>query len=397
MDPSPIGDFFGRIGDVVSWLPNWAISLIIFVLAVAIAIPLHKIAFSFLMRLASRVDAFWQSLLQQTRGPSRLGVITLALSAAATISPLSERETEIIRHILLICFLALLGWVARTALEMWTQVYLRRYRLDTEDNLLARKHVTQTRILLRVADVLIMIVAVSAVLMTFDQVRQYGVSLLASAGAAGLVIGLALQPVLKNLFAGIQLAVTQPIRIDDALIVEGEWGNVEEITSTYVVVRIWDWRRLILPLSYFIEKPFQNWTREGSALIGNVMIYLDYSVPVDAVREKVQEIAAGSPLWDGKVVAVQVTDFRERVMEVRVLVSASNAGRAFDLRCEMREKLIAYINAEYPEGLPRVRADASVIPDKVMRRALLGGRDAPPEAAERSMEAGSGRRASAEA
>ena len=195
--------------------------------------------------------------------------------------------------------------------------------------------------------------------MTFQPVRQYGVSLLASAGAAGIVAGLALQPVLKNLFAGIQLAVTQPIRIDDALIVEGEWGNVEEITSTYVVLKIWDWRRLILPLSYFIEHPFQNWTRESASLIGSVLVYVDYSVPVQAVREEAERIAAASPLWDRQVINVAVTDFKEQTMEIRILASASNAGRTFDLRCEIREKIIAFIQREYPHALPRLRADVA--------------------------------------
>jgi small-conductance mechanosensitive channel len=212
----------------------------------------------------------------------------------------------------------------------------------------------------RVAATAIVALTLSAALMTFPAVRQYGVSLLASAGVAGIVLGLALQPVLKNLLAGIQLAITQPIRIDDALIVEGEWGNVEEITSTYVVVKLWDWRRMVLPLSYFIEKPFQNWTREGSSLIGSVMIYLDYTVPVAAIRQKVEEIAAASPLWDKQVAGVQVTDFRETVMEVRILVSASNAGRAFDLRCEVREKLIDFIQRDYPGALPRVRAEGTI-------------------------------------
>lgn len=193
--------------------------------------------------------------------------------------------------------------------------------------------------------------------MTFDGVRQYGVSLLASAGAAGLVVGLALQPVLKNIFAGIQLAVTQPIRIDDALLVEGEWGNVEEITSTYVVMRLWDWRRLVLPLSYFIEKPFQNWTRDNAALIGTVMIYLDYRTPIDAIRKKVQEIASKSKNWDGRVVNVQVTDFRQNTMEVRILVSAPTSPRTFDLRCEVREQLIAFLQEHHPQALPRVRFD----------------------------------------
>src|SRR5581483_2754751 len=197
---------------------------------------------------------------------------------------------------------------------------LRRFKLDSEDNLLARKHVTQSRILERVARVLIVILTVAAALMPFDDVRQVGISLLASAGAASLVLGLALQPVLRNLMAGVQLAITQPIRIDDALLIEGEWGNVEEITASYVVVRLWDWRRLIVPLSYFIEQPFQNWTRESSALIGTVFLYVDYTVPVEDLRRELERIVRASPLWDKRVVNLQVTDFKENTMEIRMLM-----------------------------------------------------------------------------
>ncbi|MFC4670023.1 mechanosensitive ion channel family protein [Seohaeicola nanhaiensis] len=264
----------------------------------------------------------------------------------------------------------LIGWVVHTALHIWLTVYLRRFKLDAEDNLLARKHVTQSRILARVAGVLIVMITAAAVLMTFESVRQIGVSLLAAGGAAGVVVGLALQPVLKNLFAGIQLAVTQPIRIHDALIVEGEWGQVEEITATYVVVKIWDWRRLIVPLGYFIEQPFQNWTRDTASLIGTVMLYLDHRADVDRLRREGRRIVEATPLWDRDVYAVQVTDFRERVMEVRILASARNAPRTFDLRCEIREKLIAFIQAEMPEALPRTREELTLDPDRALPRAL---------------------------
>src|SRR5581483_5583208 len=172
---------------------------------------------------------------------------------------------------------------------------LRRFKLDSEDNLLARKHVTQSRILERVARVLIVILTVAAALMAFDDVRQVGISLLASAGAASLVLGLALQPVLRNLMAGVQLAITQPIRIDDALLVEGEWGNVEEITSTFVVIRIWDWRRLVVPLNYFLENPFQNLTKEGAQIIASVMLYLDYRVPMSRLRAEAERVVQSSP------------------------------------------------------------------------------------------------------
>ncbi|WP_186420760.1 mechanosensitive ion channel domain-containing protein [Bosea sp. CS1GBMeth4] len=341
----------------LSWLPAWSVSLALFTLALALALTVHRIAYEIMTRIVAGWDLFWRSLVSRTYGPARFTVITLALSFAASVAPLSDTQAALIRHGLLICFVALVAWLAKTALHIWTTVYLRRFKLDAEDNLLARKHVTQTRILRRIAEILIVIIAFAAMLMTFDGVRQYGVSLLASAGAAGLVAGLALQPVLKNVFAGIQLAVTQPIRIDDAVLIEGEWGNVEEITSTYVVIRLWDWRRLILPLNYFMEKPFQNWTRDDAALIGTVMIYLDYATPIEAVRRKVEEIAAASKLWDRRVVNVQVTDFRQSTMEVRILVSAGTSPKVFDMRCEMREKLVAFLQREYPHALPRIRAE----------------------------------------
>ena len=231
-------------------------------------------------------------------------------------------------------------------------IYLRRFKLDAEDNLLARKHVTQSRILERIAKVLIVIVTLAVALMTFEGVRQYGVSLLASAGAASIVVGLALQPMLRNLIAGVQLAMTQPIRIDDALLIEGEWGNVEEITSSYVVIRLWDWRRLIVPLNYFIEQPFQNWTRTSADILGTVFLYTDYAVPLDALRAELTRLLQASKYWDGKVNVLQVTDAREHTLQLRALASAADASLAWDLRCEIREKLVAFIQRNYPESLP---------------------------------------------
>lgn len=338
-----------------SVLPDWVVSLTMFAGVIGLALLLHRIAFGIVTRLVSGYDLFWRSLVSRTKSLTRFAAVIVAMAAAAPLAPLTY--PALVRQTLLVCFIILLGWIVKTALHIWTTVYLRRFKLDAEDNLLARKHVTQTRILRRVGDTLIVVVGLAAVLMSFDTVRQYGVSLLASAGVAGIVLGLALQPVLKNIFAGIQLAVTQPIRIDDALLVEGEWGRVEEITATYVVVRLWDWRKLILPLSYFIEKPFQNWTRDNAALIGTVMIYLDYSTPIEALRQKVEEIVRASRWWDGRVVNIQVTDFRQATMEVRLLMSASNSGHAFDLRCEVREKLMAWLQEAYPGALPRLRSD----------------------------------------
>jgi len=351
-----------RVVASIDWLPNWTVSLLVLVAGVLLALGAHRVLFRAATRLVAPRDLFWRSLVQRTEGPIRFSLIIFALGFGASVAPLTPTEGDAIRHLLLVCFIGLVGWVARTVLHIWTTIYLRRFKLDSEDNLLARKHTTQSRILQRVAAILIVVITVAAGLMTFDGVRQYGVSLLASAGAAGIVLGLALQPLLKNLVAGIQLAVTQPIRLEDAVIVEGEWGNVEEINSTYVVVRLWDWRRMILPLSYFIEHPFQNWTREGASLIGTAFLHVDYTAPVATMRRRLQEIAEASPIWDRRVVNMQVTELTPQTMQIRMLVSASNAGRAFDLRCEVREKMIAFLQAEYPHALPRGRAEVDAGP-----------------------------------
>jgi small-conductance mechanosensitive channel len=361
-------DIYARaVTDRLSWMPDWLVSLIVFAVAIFAALVVHQLIFRALNRLVENRELFWRSLVQRGRRPARLAILVFALSVAAGVAPMSPAQTGVIQHLLLVAFIALLGWLSGIALGIWATLYLRHYQLDAEDNLLARKHTTQMRILQRVAMILIVVITAAAMLMTFDQVRQYGVSLLASAGAAGIVVGLALQPLLKNLVAGIQLAITQPIRIDDAVIVEGEWGNIEEITATYVVVRLWDWRRMVVPLSYFIEHVFQNWTRDDAALIGTVTFYADYTAPVAAMRAKLEEIVKASPLWDGKVVNMQVTDFKADTMEVRMLMSAGTAGRVFDLRCAVREQMIGWLQQEHPRALPRRRAEIEALESAAVR------------------------------
>ena len=348
---------FRDIVDRLNWLPDWVVTLLVLGGATALVLALHGVLTRQLQRIVSARGLFWRSLVQRTFGPGRLALVIAAVSAATPIAPIPWEWQSGLRHILLVATVALVGWIAVTAIHIATTIYLRRFKLDSEDNLLARKHVTQMRILQRAAVTLVALITTAIALMTFEPVRQYGVSLLASAGAAGLILGLAMQPVLGNLVAGIQIAITQPIRLEDAIIVEVEWGWVEEITSTYVVVRLWDWRRLVLPLTYFIQKPFQNWTREGASLIGSVFLYLDHTAPIDAMRRKLKEVAAASPLWDKQVVNLQVTDAKEAVIEVRILVSARNAPQAFDLRCEVREKMIGWLRENHPEALPRRRAE----------------------------------------
>ena len=349
--------------DLLDWLPAPAVALIILALATAIAYALHNTLRRLVHRLLAGRYPNFLAIFTRLRGVTRLSLLVLAMIIAIPVAPIDPGTASLLAGILLIAVICLIGWAAIVALKISADIYLRRFQIDTADNLLARKHYTQIRVLLRTADVLVVIVTIGAALMTFEPVRQYGVSLFASAGVAGLVAGLAARPVLSNLFAGVQLAMTQPIRIDDAVIVEGEWGTIEEITSTYVVVRIWDLRRLIVPLTYFIEKPFQNWTRESSALLGSAYIYVDYRAPVETIRQKLTEIVKQSTNWDGKVVNLLVTNANENTMELRCLMSASSAGAAFNLRCEVREKLIDFLQKEHPEALPRQRSDVTVAGD----------------------------------
>jgi len=225
------------------------------------------------------------------------------------------------------------------------------------DNLEARKIHTQVQVISKTLYVLISIFTVASMLMLFEEVRRFGTSILASAGVVGIIIGFAAQRTIANLFAGFQLAMTQPIRIDDVVIVEGEWGRVEEITLTYVVIRIWDQRRLIVPLSHFIEKAFQNWTRVSAEIMGSVFVYADYTLPLDEIREEVKRLVESHPDWDRKFWNLQVTDATERAMQIRVLVTAADSGKAWNLRCDVREKLISFLQSKHPQSLPKVRTE----------------------------------------
>ncbi len=337
------------------WFPEWAVIGVIVVGFVFVGWAANQIVFGLLKFAVRKKDVFWRGVVARARLKVRIAVMIIAMALAVTVSPLAPEPSLFIRQTLLVAFILTVGWMVNGAVEMWAVVYLRRFNMEAEDNLLARKHVTQARILTRVAALLIAIITLGLALMTIGAVRQWGLSLLASAGVVGIVAGLALQPFLTNMVAGIQIATAQPIRLDDAVIVEGEAGTIEEITSTYVVVKLWDWRRMVLPLSYFISKPFQNWTRETSRLIGTVMLYVDYEAPIDRLRSEMERICRASPLWDGDVVSLQVTDVTDRVAQVRCLASARNAPTAFDLRCEIREQMLAFMRDECPEALPKER------------------------------------------
>ncbi|MBO9573032.1 MAG: mechanosensitive ion channel [Chitinophagaceae bacterium] len=231
------------------------------------------------------------------------------------------------------------------------------YDLSKGDNLRERKIRTQLQFVRKFLISFIIVLAVCAILLSFENVRKLGTGLLTGVGLGGIIIGFAAQKSLGNLLAGFQIAFTQPLRIDDVLVVEGEWGRVEEITLTYVVLNIWDQRRLILPINYFIEKPFQNWTRTTAELLGTVFIYLDYTAPIDAIRAELKNILAENHLWDKRVSNVQVTDTTANGIQIRILVSAATSGQAFDLRCIVRERLISFIQKNHPGCLPKTRAE----------------------------------------
>jgi len=243
------------------------------------------------------------------------------------------------------------------AVNIGEKAVLTKYDINVPDNLQARKIYTQIHVISKTLYVIIGLFTVASILMLFEEVRRFGASILASAGVVGIILGFAAQKTIANLFAGFQLAMTQPIRLDDVVIVEGEWGNIEEITLTYVVVQIWDERRLVVPLSYFIEKPFQNWTRATAQLLGSVFVWVDYSLPLDEARRALKGIIENHPLWDKRFWNLQVTDATEKTMQIRVLATAADSSKAWDLRCDIREKFITFIQKNYPRSLPLVRMD----------------------------------------
>ncbi|MFI4927066.1 MAG: mechanosensitive ion channel family protein [Burkholderiales bacterium] len=332
----------------------WGWTALVALAAVIAAMIGRRVLRATLGRLA-RGNTIVECMLRATERAGAAAFPMLALLLVWQDAPVDLRYMLTVRHVTVLVLIGSMTWFAASAISGFAQGVLERHPVGTDDNLQARRIQTQTDVLSRTAQVLVFIAGTAMALMTFPSARQVGASLLASAGVLGVVGGLAARPVFANLIAGLQIALAQPIRLDDVLIVKGEWGRVEEITGTYVVLKIWDERRLIIPLQWFIENPFENWTRTGANLLGTVFLYLDYATPVEPLRAEAERLVKTVPEWDGRVFAVQVTDAKERTIEVRVLVSSGNSGKAFDLRCKMREALLAFLAREYPESLPVVR------------------------------------------
>lgn len=289
--------------------------------------------------------------------PLLLIIVALVLRIGLLNDVFDIRFVKLISHISALILIFSITWSCIVILRSFKSGLMRKYDITADDNLNARRIFTQFTILERVVVFILIIFAIGIALMSFDNIRAIGISFLTSAGIAGIILGFSAQKMLGTLVAGIQIAITQPMRLDDVVIVEGEWGWIEEINLTYVVVRIWDKRRMVLPTTYFIEKPFQNWTRTTSEILGTVFIFTDFHMPIDALRDELTRLLKSTSLWDGNVNVLQVTNATEGGMEIRALMSSKNSPTSWDLRVFIREKLITFIQQNYPECLPRTRVE----------------------------------------
>ncbi|MGH7042967.1 MAG: mechanosensitive ion channel family protein [Acetobacteraceae bacterium] len=353
----PIAHAAGAASAALTGWPPALVIVILFAGAVLLAWALQVLLMRVVPRRLLRKALTLDALVERARRPLLFALAIVFLGAVIPVAPLSPPASNFFLHALSAAVVVLAGWSALIAIDVLARRELARHHGNIQNDPTARKHATQWQVLRRSLHVLTILVTLAAALMAFPGVRTYGVSLLASAGAAGLVVGLAARPVLSNLIAGIQIAITQPLRIEDAVVINEQWGWIEEITSTYVVVRIWNWQRMVVPLAWLLEHPFQNWTRESAELIGSVHWHVDYTVPMEVLRHKLEEIVRSTKLWSGKVVVLQVTSALAQTMELRALVSARTSGEAWDLRCYVREHMIAFLQTDYPHALPKQRLE----------------------------------------
>jgi small-conductance mechanosensitive channel len=357
-------------------MPSFIWNLCIAVTALVIGLILKFITSRLLRIYANKENAysFFRSFITHLSIPVTYFIPLLVLKVMMPLMRMYKTYYNFLDRcvgILLIIVFAVLLTRAIRVLEDYVYHF---YDLNKSDNLKERKIRTQLKFLRKLIVAIIVFVTIALVLLSFESFRKLGTGLLTGVGIGGIIIGFAAQNSLGNLLAGMQLAFTQPIRIDDVLVVEGEWGRVEDITLTYVVLRIWDQRRLILPINYFITKPFQNWTRISADIIGTVFLYMDHTIPLDVLRAEYERLMASTPLFDGKVKVLQLTDVKEQTIEIRMLVSARNSSDAFDLRCYIREGMITFIQKNYPGSLPKIRTDLSTkfpqaLPDQVIEPA----------------------------
>lgn len=286
-----------------------------------------------------------------------VALILFLLYFVETVFLMPKEYSGYYYHLLSLLIITYLTWLIVQILYSLRDRIVKRTDTDLTKDMNLRAAFTKLNILLKIAVFAVVIIGISLALMTFPRIHQIGISILASAGIAGVIIGFAAQKSLGNLLAGIQIALTQPIRIDDVVMIEGEFGNIEEISLTYVVIRIWDKRRLVVPITYFIEKIFQNWTRSSFELIGAVVLEVDYATPLNEMRSALDGILGNTNMWDGKTKSLSVTDAKSQTLQLRILVSAKDSATLWDLRCYVREQLIEFLQNNYPHCLPKIRLE----------------------------------------
>ncbi|CBW75158.1 Mechanosensitive ion channel [Mycetohabitans rhizoxinica HKI 454] len=361
-------------------LHSWTGLIVVAAITVACVRAVHWVG-ARIMRRVTRPYPILAVVIGAIEWPSLYALAMLAIELVLHEAPDELALIRVARDVGGLTLIGMLTLLAVRSVAGVGDAIVAANPLDTADNLHARRIHTQTRVLARSVMTLIVMLGIASMLMMFPNVRQVGTSLLASAGVAGLVAGIAARPVLANMIAGLQIALSQPIRLDDVVVIQGEWGRIEEITGTYVAIRIWDQRRLIVPLQWLIENPFTNWTRNSSQIIGTVFLFVDYKMPLPPLREELSRIVNNAPEWDGRVQVLQVTDATDHAMQLRVLVSSSDSGLNWDLRCRVREGLIAFIQRYYPECLPKMRADLSTERERALQAEPQPMREAtPPEA-----------------
>jgi small-conductance mechanosensitive channel len=337
-------------------------------IAIAAAIVVVLLV-TFVFRITARHRSWAGRLVDTARRPFRASLVVCFVWVSLSITVTDPQLASSVGLVMRILAIVTLAWLAGSIIVFLENLGLSRYRIDTPDNRVARRVRTQVLILKRLSIVVVVVVALGAVLLSFPGAQTFGASLLASAGLLSIIAGLAVQSSLSNVFSGMQLAFSDAIRVDDVVIVEEEWGRVEEITLTYVVVHIWDDRRMILPSTYFTSRPYQNWTRRNSELLGSVEFDLDWRVTPQHMREELDRILSRTPLWDERVSVLQVTDATGGYVRIRILVSAVDAPTLFDLRCFVREELVTWLHEQSPVSLPRVRVQDTGTAD--MRRPSL--------------------------
>jgi len=322
------------------------VDAIVLLVTVAVAVAVQRVSIGAAQRALRAHDGGVAAALLRRAHPSGFA---LPLLAVLLVIPYLKFPPQVEADLVRLTGFAttiVIAWGIIAAIGLYADIVKQRYQRNQGD-LRARQVRTRLDILSRLGITIVVLCAAGAIAMSIPPIRTLGTTLLASAGVAGIVIGVAARPLFENLIAGVQLALSQPIRLDDTVVVEGEQGQIEEISATFVVVRLSDQRRMVLPLTYFIEKPFQNWTRTGPALVGAVVLFVDFSIPVDAVREQLAQILASEPAWDGMLQSVLVTDAKETTMELRILVSTAKASDLYGLRCRVRERLIVWLQQTY--------------------------------------------------